>query len=78
MNTVRKLIEQLQEIENQDQTVIAQYYLAEHFWFDDEQPTETEFHKVAEHGEIKYIWETAAEHINDKLAALVFNRKGKK
>lgn len=78
MDTVRELIKQLQEIENQDQTVIAQYFLAEHFWMDDEQPTAAEFETVANDGETKYIWESAAEHINDKLAALVYNRKGKK
>jgi hypothetical protein len=78
MNTVRELIKQLEEIENKDQKVIAQYFLAEHFWMDDEQPTAAEFRKVAEHGEMKYIWDSAAEHINDKLAELVFNRKGKK
>jgi len=78
MNTVRELIEQLKEIENQNQTVIYQYYLAEHFWMDDEQPTAAEFETVAENGEMKYIWDDAGEYINDKLAALVYNRKGKK
>jgi hypothetical protein len=76
MTTVKQLIEQLQEIPDQDQTIIAQYFLAEHFWMDDEQPTPAEFERVAEDGETKYIWESAAEHINDNLAALVYNRKG--
>jgi hypothetical protein len=76
MTTVKQLIEQLQEIPDQDQTVIYQYYLAEHFWMDNEQPTPAEFETVAKDGETKYIWESAAEHINDNLATIVYNRKG--
>ena len=78
MNTVRELIEQLKEIENQNQTVIYQYYLAEHFWMDDEQPTAAEFETVAQRAEMEFIWDRAAAEINDILAALVYNRKGKK
>jgi hypothetical protein len=78
MTTVKQLIEQLEEIEDKEQTVIYQYYLAEHFWMDDEQPTPAEFETVAKDGETKYIWDGAGEHINDKLAAIVYNRKGNK
>ncbi len=78
MNTVRQLIKQLQEIKDKDQAVIYQYYLAEHFWMDDEQPTAAEFETVAQRAEMEFIWDRAAAEINDILAALVYNRKGKK
>jgi len=36
MTTVRELIKHLQEIDNPDQAIIYQYYLAEHFEVDTE------------------------------------------
>lgn len=36
MTTVRELIKHLQEIDNPDQAIIYQYYLAEHFEADTE------------------------------------------
>lgn len=32
MTTVRELIKHLSEVENQDEPVLYQFYLSEHFW----------------------------------------------
>lgn len=71
MTTVRELIEQLEEIENKDQPVIWQYYLAEHFEFNldtgNTSPTLEEFEKVAEKTNAWTIWEDTAQDINDLI-----------
>jgi hypothetical protein len=80
MNTVRELIKQLQEIQNQDQTVIAQYFLAEHFDYalyeGDTQATAEEFDKAAENLDPSFLWDKAAEIVNDELMEQINNRKG--
>ena len=72
MATVRELIEQLQKIEDQDQTVIFQYYLAEHFEFDlGGSPTAEQFDQAAEDLDDESLWDDAAETINDYLFGLM-------
>lgn len=69
MTTVKQLIEELEQIEAKGQTIIWQYYLAEHFCFDLDGPqttaTEKEFAKVAEKTDSFTIWEDTAQEIND-------------
>lgn len=72
MITIKELIEQLQEIENKDQTVIAQYFLAEHFEFDGESPTAAQFDKAAEDLGHNALWDDPAETLNDYLCGLMF------
>jgi hypothetical protein len=80
MDTVRKLIKQLQEIENQDQTIIAQYFLAEHFDFalyeGDTQATAQEFTKAAAILDPSFLWDTPAEIVNDELMKQISKREG--
>lgn len=72
MATIQALIDQLQEIENKDQTVIFQYFLAEHFEFEDlGSPTEEQFDKAAEDLNSNTLWDDAAETINDYLFGLM-------
>lgn len=68
MATVKTLIEQLQEIENQDQPIIFQYYIAEHFidpsTEDNMEPER--FQAVADEVEdnrSQYIWDGVFEEI---------------
>jgi hypothetical protein len=69
MTTVKELIEELNQIEDQSQTIICQYYIAEHFYFDLDGPqtmaTQKEFAKVAEKTDSFTIWEDTAQEIND-------------
>jgi hypothetical protein len=67
MATVKDLIEQLSEIENKDQSIIFQYFLAEHFEFSDGTPSPTaeQFDKVAEDLDHESLWDDAHETVND-------------
>jgi hypothetical protein len=80
MTTVRQLVEQLQEIPDQDQTVIAQYFLAEHFDYalhqGNTQATAEEFDRAAENLDPGFLWDKAAEIVNDELMEQINNRKG--
>lgn len=64
--TVKELIKQLQEIENQDQTVVFQYYIAEHFIdpITDDNMEPERFEKIVEN-EINedYLWDDVFEEI---------------
>jgi len=79
MTTVKQLIEQLQEIPDQDQTVIAQYFLAEHFDYalhqGDTQATAEEFDKAAENIDIGDLWACPADTLNDVLMAIINERE---
>jgi hypothetical protein len=78
MTTVKELIKELKQIEDKSQTVIWQYYLAEHFCFDLDGPqtmaTKKEFDRVAEKTDSFTIWEDTAQEIND----LVFTEIAKR
>ena len=76
MATIQTLIDQLQEIEDKDQTVIFQYYLAEHFELDGEEPTAAQFDKVAEDLNDNTLWDDPAETINDYLCGLMMSERG--
>jgi hypothetical protein len=67
MATVQNLIDQLNKIENKEQSVIFQYFLAEHFEFADGTPSPTaeQFDKVAEDLDDESLWEDAHETVND-------------
>jgi hypothetical protein len=72
MATVQTLIEQLQTIEDKDQTIIFQYYLAEHFEFEDlGSPTEEQFDQAADDLDDESLWDDAAETINDYLFGIM-------
>ena len=71
MTTVKQLIKQLEEIEDKEQAVIWQFYIAEHFEFNldngNVSPTLEEFEKVAEKTDSWTLWEETAQDINDLL-----------
>jgi elongation factor P hydroxylase len=71
MTTVRQLIQQLEEIEDKDQAIIWQYYIAEHFEYNldtgNVSPTLKEFESVAKKTESWTLWEDTAQDINDLL-----------
>jgi hypothetical protein len=71
MTTIKELIKQLEEIEDKDQAVIWQYYIAEHFEYNldtgNVSPTLKEFESVAEKTESWTLWEDTAQEINDLL-----------
>lgn len=72
MITIKELIQQLQEIENKDQTVIAQYFLAEDFELDGESPTAAQFDNAAKNLDHHTLWDDSAETLNDYLCGLMF------
>lgn len=67
MTTIRELIEQLQEIENKDQTVIAQYFLADHFDLDEQSPTPAQFDQAARDLGHSALWDDPCDTLNDYL-----------
>jgi hypothetical protein len=68
MATVQNLIDQLNKIENKEQSVIFQYFLAEHFEFEDiGAPTEEQFDEATEDLNHSSLWDESAETINDYL-----------
>ena len=73
MATVQNLIEQLSKIDNKEQSVMFQYYLAEHFEFDGKAPTSEQFDQTAEDLDDPVLWDEAGEAINDYLYGLMNN-----
>jgi hypothetical protein len=75
MATVKSLIAQLQEIENQEQPIIFQYYIAEHFidpMTDDNMEPER-FEKIADEVEDNrshYIWDDVFQEIAELVVVL--------
>jgi predicted RNA-binding protein with EMAP domain len=69
--TVKQLIQELQEVEDQDQAVIYQYFLAEHFEFDQVEATPEQFEQVADDLEHSALWDDPAQTINDYLFWIV-------
>ncbi len=72
MATVKSLIEQLSEIEDKDQSIIFQYFLAEHFEFSDGTPSPTaeQFDEAVDDLDDESLWEEAHETVNDYLYGL--------
>jgi hypothetical protein len=75
--TVRDLIDQLKEIKDKDQPVIFQYFLAEHFEFDQVVATTEQFEQVAEDLEDNALWDEPAQTINDYLYGVVEKEEDK-
>jgi hypothetical protein len=75
MATIQTLIDQLQEIKDKDQTVIFQYFLAEHFELDGEEPTAAQFDRVANDLDDNALWDDPAETINDYLCGLMMSER---
>lgn len=75
MATVKDLISQLEQIEDKDQSIIFQYFLAEHFEFNDGSPSPTadQFDEAADELDDESLWEEAHETVNDYLYGLVSN-----
>ena len=73
MATVKNLIDQLNQIEDKEQSVIFQYFLAEHFEFSDGTPSPTaeQFERVAEDLDDESLWEDAHETVNDYAYGVV-------
>jgi hypothetical protein len=69
MTTVKQLIEQLQEIENQDQPVIFQYYTKENFEYGDDETVVSDevFEKAVEWARRVDVWEDAYAYLNDHI-----------
>ena len=69
MATVKQLIEQLQEIEDQDQPIIFQYYTKENFEYgDDETVVSNEvFEEAVDWAEKADVWEDAYAYLNDHI-----------
>jgi hypothetical protein len=69
MTTVKELIEELKQVKDQEQIIIAEYYTKESFCFDLDGPqtvaTEKEFAKVAEKVNRFGIFENTAQEINE-------------
>lgn len=72
MATVKDLIGQLEKIEDKNQSVIFQYYLAEHFdFFDKGSPTAEQFDQATDELDDESLWNDAGETINDYLYNLM-------
>jgi hypothetical protein len=73
MATVKDLISQLEQIEDKEQSIIFQYFLAEHFEFHDGTPSPTaeQFDKVAEDLDHESLWDDARETVNDYVYGVV-------
>jgi hypothetical protein len=74
MATVKDLIEQLNKIEDKEQSIIFQYYLAEHFEFETlGTPTAEQFDEVADDLDDESLWQDSADTINEYLFGLMDN-----
>jgi hypothetical protein len=69
MATIKQLIEQLQQVEDQDQQVIFQYYTKENFEYgDDETEVSDEvFEEAVDWAEKVNVWEDAFAYLNDHI-----------
>jgi len=75
MATVNDLINQLNKVKNKEQTVIFQYYLAEHFELDGEEPTAEQFDEAADNLDDNSLWDEAGETINDYICGIMTSQK---
>jgi hypothetical protein len=75
MATVQNLIDQLIQIEDKEQSVIFQYFLAEHFEYADldvvRQPTAEEFDQAVDDLDDSSLWDDPADTINDYVFGLM-------
>ena len=75
MATVQGLIDQLNQIEDKEQSVIFQYFLAEHFEFSDlgevRQPTAEQFDQAVDDLDDESLWDDARETVNDYVYGIV-------
>lgn len=69
MASIQDLIDQLNQIDDKDQSIMFQYYLAEHFEFSDGTPSPTaeQFDQVVDDLDDESLWADAHETINDYL-----------
>ena len=69
MASIQDLIDQLNQIDDKDQSIMFQYYLAEHFEFSDGTPSPTaeQFDQVVDDLDDESLWAEAHETINDYL-----------
>mgnify|MGYP007092090559 CR=1 FL=1 len=68
MATVNELINQLNKIEDKEQTIVFQYWLAEHF---DEEPTEEQFYEASEALWADALWQEALDTLREEVASVV-------
>jgi hypothetical protein len=68
MATVQELINQLNKVENKEQTIVFQYWLAEHF---DEEPTEERFYEASEALWADSLWQEALETLTEEVASVI-------
>lgn len=69
MASIQDLIDQLNQIDDKNQSIMFQYYLAEHFEFSDGTPSPTaeQFDQAVDDLDDESLWEDAHETINDYL-----------
>jgi hypothetical protein len=68
MATVNELIRQLNKIEDKEQTVVFQYWLASDF---DQEPTEEQFYEASEALWADSVWQEALEILTEEVARVV-------
>ena len=70
--TARELIEILQKYTQPDEIIIWQYYTAEHFGYDENQPapTQKQFAKIADKVERWELWTEPQETISNAIYEL--------
>lgn len=68
MATVNELIRQLNKVEDKEQTIVFQYWLAEHF---DEEPTEEQFYEASEALWADSVWQEALDTLREEVASVV-------
>jgi hypothetical protein len=68
MATVQELINQLSKIENKEQTIVFQYWLAEHF---DQEPTEEQFYEASEALWADSLWQEALDTLSEEVASVI-------
>ena len=69
MASIQDLIDQLNQIDDKNQSIMFQYYLAEHFEFSDGTPSPTaeQFDQAVDDLDDESLWDDAHETINDYL-----------
>lgn len=75
MATVQNLINQLNKIDDKEQSVMFQYFLAEHFDLDGDTPTAEQFDQVADDLDHESLWQEACDTINDYLCGIMTNEQ---
>lgn len=75
MATVQNLINELNKIDDKEQSVMFQYFLAEHFDLDGDTPTAEQFDQVADDLDHESLWQEACDTINDYLCGIMTNEQ---